>query len=115
MATAPRDQLCHIVVEDLGHQSGRPEVVDQALNVAPCRISAGVMLADLVPVSAGDIVQLRRDRRGRYPGLLFRPVAFCVFECFSFSPARASRRAVKPITFELEIEVVVRAIFVPID
>lgn len=115
MPPSPRDQLRHLVIADLGQQRCGPEIIDQSLDVPPCRICTSVMLTDLIPIPAGDVIQLGRRRGccGLYESL--RPVAFGPLEGFGLTPARASRRAVKANTFVLEVEMIERAVFVLVD
>jgi hypothetical protein len=115
LSAPPRDQLCHIVVFDFRQQLAGPKVSDQPLDITPSRIRADVMFSNFLPIATGDIIEFGRRGRWGYFCLLFCTLSFGLLNGFSFALVRASRRAMKPITFELEVEVVERTVLVLVD
>src|SRR5262245_60582127 len=120
MHAPPRNELCHVVVSDVGHQNIRAEMwaLDQEGDPMLGAISPHVMLPDLFPVALGHVVEtqgrLGRRQLGDQP-LLLLPLGRLYF--FSFAARRAFRRAVKPMTSHLEVVVPVRraAVFGLVD
>src|SRR4051794_3891387 len=108
VSSAPGDQPCDVVVPDISQQFCRSKIINQPCDISPSSVGADVVLTDLIPISACNIIQLCRCGRGCCLYNFFRSVAFGALEEFSLAPVRASRRAVKATTLELEVEVVER-------
>ena len=62
MSAPPCDQLGNIVVGDVGDELVLAEELDQVAELPLCVVGAGMVLADLLPVAAGDIIEAQRCR-----------------------------------------------------
>src|SRR5262245_42492898 len=72
-------------------------------------VGASMLLPDLLPVAIGDVVEPQRGlRRRELAHQLDRLLALGRLYFFGFAARRAFRRAVKPMTSHLEVEVPVR-------
>ena len=105
MPAPPRHELRHVVAGDLGQEPVLAEMLDQEREPVLGALRARVMLPDFVPVAPGHIVEAqrclcRRQLGNQCPRLL----ALCRFYFFGFTSRRAFRRAMKPMTVELEVE-----------
>jgi len=81
-------------------------------------VGAGMMLPDLVPVAFGHIIESQRSlRHNQLRNQRPRFLTLSLFYFLCFAASRAFRRSMKPLTFNLEVEVPVRrsAVSVLID
>jgi hypothetical protein len=106
MSAPPRDQLGNVVTRDLRQQSFLAEEFDQQFQPMLGAGRVGVMLPNLLPVPARNIIEPQRSARGL--SLRDQPSRLLTlggFYFFRFPPGRALCRAVKAMTAPLEIEV----------
>jgi hypothetical protein len=115
MPASPRNQLDHVVVGDLGEQLVLAEELNQERQPMLGTVRSGVILPDLLPVALGHVVEAqrclgRRQLRDQHPRLLTLGRLYF----FGFTPRRAFRAAMKPMTSDLEVEMPVRRAAVPV-
>jgi hypothetical protein len=118
MPTPPCDQPRHVVARDLGKQLVLAEKLDQERKIVVSVVSASVVLPDFLPVTLSHVVEAQRGlgrRQLRNEPRRLLVLGRCYF--FGFTPRRAFRRAVNPMTSHLEVEVEIRraAVSVLID
>src|SRR5262245_62865605 len=109
MSAPPRNQLRHVVVSDLSQELVLAEEIDQERQPVLGTVSSSVMLPDLLPVPIGDVVEAQRGLgRRQLRDEPRRLLALGRLYLFGFAARRTFRRAVKPMTSHLEVEVPVR-------
>src|SRR5262249_55230595 len=109
MPAPPRNQPRHVVAGDLSQELVLAEELDQERQPVLGTVSSSMMLPDFLPVPIGDVIEAQRGL-GRRP-LRDKPRRFLSLArlyFFGFAPRRAFRRAVKPMTSHLEVEVEIR-------
>jgi hypothetical protein len=100
----PRDEPCDVVARDVCEQNILAEKFDQIAQ-SPLGVGgSGVVLPDLVPVPAGNIIESqRRARRSYLLDVPLRLLAFSPLYRFRVPPSRALGRAEKAITCDFEV------------
>jgi hypothetical protein len=102
----PRHEPRHVVARDLGQELVLAKKLNQQREPVLGAIRPGVMLPDLLPVALGHIVELERGLgRRQLRDQPLRLLALGRLYFFGFAARRAFRRAVKPMTSDLEVEV----------
>src|SRR5215831_13048685 len=109
MTAPPRHEARHVVTGNVGEKLILTEEFDHERKLVLGAVRPRMMLADLLPIALGNVVELerglgRRQLRDQRPRLL----ALGRLYFFGFAARRAFRRAVKPMTSHLEVEMEVR-------
>src|SRR5262245_57497462 len=109
MPASPCDQPRHVVVGDSGQQLVLAEELDQERKLMLGVVGACMVLPGLLPIPIGDVVEAQRGlRRRELAHQLDRLLTLGRLYFFGFAARRAFRRAVKPMTSHLEVEVEIR-------
>ena len=106
MSSTPRHQLGDIVAHDLGDELVLAKEAEQHFEIAFGIGGTGVVLPDLDPISASDVVQSQRGARALdLPDQRLSLLTIGRFYFVGFALGRDLGRAVKAMTSELEVEV----------
>ena len=106
LAAPPCDEPGHVVAGDVGDQLVLAEELDQQPQ-APHVVPARPMLPVLGPITSGDVVEPQRCRAPDLLNLRLGLLAFGRLYFFGFPLGRGLGRAVKAMTSELEVVLIV--------
>src|SRR6516225_4027396 len=109
MPAPPRHNSRHVVACDVGQELVLAEELDQECKVMLGIVRARMMLPNLLPIALGHVVEAQRGLgRRQLRDEPRRLLSLGRLYFFGFASRRAFRRAVKPMTSHLEVEVEIR-------